>query len=173
MAIVIVKNIIRFVTLIVVLILYLDITIANDNQNITHDSLNSMEPQESDGYLNDSLDTSTIVEMELSEINNKSNDSDEGLADYKEIAIEANISKNDPDGDGLNATQESWWACDPNEKDTDGDGYSDGDEVDEDLKKGDRCPYTEKSLEDKDKDHDGLPVGAEVNILKRILKNLF
>jgi len=45
-------------------------------------------------------------------------------------AMVAQSQADDSDGDGLTDTEELWWNTDPADKDTDDDGFTDGDEVD-------------------------------------------
>lgn len=43
--------------------------------------------------------------------------------------ISTNTGANDDDGDGLTNAQEAYWRTDPNNPDTDGDGFKDGEEI--------------------------------------------
>ncbi len=75
-------------------------------------------------------------------------------------------STDDIDNDGLNNTEEYWWATDPNNPDSDGDGAYDGDEVARVLS-GDRSfgtPFFKNNVWNSlsvDGDHDGVPDLAE------------
>ncbi len=99
----------------------------------------------------------------------KPKDSDNNVLTDTEVMVLGTNPNRDTDNDGLNDIEERWWACNPQVYDTDDDGFSDGNETKlkiGDPNKGDGCPYTKDSLERKDNDHDGLPVGAEIFVFR-------
>ena len=94
-----------------------------------------------------------------------------GLSDVEASGI-ANLISPDDDADGLTNTQESWWCTDPLNADTDGDGTSDGEEI-QALKAWVRneresapgeTPWPDWPFDPDtcpDKDHDSIPNLAE------------
>jgi|GEM_PF-2499373 len=90
--------------------------------------------------------------------NNPDSDSD-GLKDGVEVkghlGFETDPLRNDTDDDGLDDLREIRWACDPKDPYTINEVYTDGELVNEKI----GYPYAD--IGERDRDGDGLPLGAE------------